>query len=219
MLAEWLAALDRTPADPSTADRTGADRGPAPRPVPAGTLGWPMGDPVAGVAEPELVPYPFPVFCQDWSMSIRDFDQYSRYLAENRRLAPQVRASALGLFAATACLGWPGKVGNPQHRLAVRTEFPLLVLNSRYDPSTPYQWAVNVADQLNRHGRLVTYQGWGHGAYDRTPCTIAMVDRYLVDRKLPPIGATCSAAADPEPDPGSRRTAEPVPTLLTWSLN
>ncbi|MGI5211760.1 alpha/beta hydrolase [Plantactinospora sp. CA-290183] len=219
MLAEWLAALDRTSGDPSAAGRTSSERAPAPRPVPAGTLGWPAADPADRAAEPELVQYPFPIFCDDWSMSIRDFDQYSRHLAENRRLAPQVRASALGLFAVTACLGWPGEVGNPQHRLAVRTEFPLLVLNSRYDPSTPYQWAVNVADQLGRHGRLVTYQGWGHGAYDRTPCTIATVDRYLVDRKLPPVGATCAAAANPESAPPSRRSAERVPTLPTWSLN
>lgn len=244
-LAEWLATLADTAGDPDggqrSADRTDADRTPAPRPVPAATLTWPAAaatnnpaatltwptaaatnSPTAGradvVAPPTVVQFPMAILCQDWSLPVRDFAQYSRFLAENRRVAPQIRASTLGVLAVAICLGWSGEVGNPQHRPRVRTDIPLLVLGSRYDPATPYQWSVAVAKQLGRHGRLVSYLGWGHGAYDRTPCTVGFVDRYLVDRIVPPAGASCAPAGDPVSSSAQRRSeVPPTSTVPTWS--
>ncbi|MFD0823987.1 alpha/beta hydrolase, partial [Micromonospora zhanjiangensis] len=150
-------------------------------------------------AAEELAAYPLPVFCEDWSLPVGGFAQWSRYLAESRRVAPHMRASTIALGVTASCLAWPGPVNNPQHRLRVRTSTPLLVTNSWYDPATPYQWAQAVADQVGDRGRLLTYQGWGHGVYGRTPCTTGAVDRYLIDRALPRRGATCAPAADPEP--------------------
>jgi pimeloyl-ACP methyl ester carboxylesterase len=75
----------------------------------------------------------------------------------------------------------------------VRTRTPLLLLNARHDPRTGYAWATNVARQLGRHGRLVTYEGSGHGTYLRNACTVAVVDRYLVDLTLPAADARCPA--------------------------
>jgi len=92
------------------------------------------------------------------------------------------------------CLGWQSPVRNPPHDLKVRTRVPLLLLSTRHGPRTGHAWAVNVARQLGRHGRLVTYVGWGHGAYQRNDCTIAIVDRYLVDLTLPNPGARCPAS-------------------------
>jgi hypothetical protein len=48
-----------------------------------------------------------------------------------------------------------------------------------------------VARQLGSHGRLVTYEGWGHGSYQSTPCTTRAVDDYLISLTVPRPGARC----------------------------
>ncbi|SDZ63617.1 alpha/beta hydrolase fold [Asanoa ishikariensis] len=143
----------------------------------------------------EVAELPLPVVCGDWSLPIDGYAQMSRYLDKSRAVAPHLRVSTGALAPTMVCLGWQGTVNNPQHRLRVNTSTPLLLINAQHDPATPYAWARNVADQLGDNGRLVTYQGWGHGAYLRTACTTGYVDRFLIDRKLPPIGATCRATA------------------------
>ncbi|MET7708374.1 alpha/beta hydrolase [Micromonospora sp. NPDC005413] len=174
-LASWLDSLDKSAPRATT---------------PAVAAPAPVTDAVA-----EL---PLPTVCGDWSLPIDSYPQMSRYLDKSRAVAPHLRVSTGAIAPTMVCLGWQGKVNNPQHRLRVNTSVPLLLINAQHDPATPYSWARNVADQLGDKGRLVTYQGWGHAAYLRTACTTGYVDRYLIDRKLPPIGATCRAAAPPE---------------------
>ncbi|WFE35257.1 alpha/beta hydrolase [Micromonospora sp. WMMD975] len=146
-------------------------------------------------APPDEVKLPIAVaaFCADWPAPVRDYDEYAALVRVAATAAPDVRYGA-GLLAVQTCLGWPSPVRNPPHRLHVRTRAPLLLINARHDPRTGYAWATDVARQLGRHGRLVTYDGWGHGAYERNDCTIAVVDRYLVDLTLPAPGARCPAS-------------------------
>ncbi|RKR88679.1 alpha/beta hydrolase family protein [Micromonospora pisi] len=186
-----------------------------------------QGDAVAD----ELVEYPMPVFCQDWALPVGSLSEFQRYMALARSTAPNMRGSAPAIMATSVCLDWKGAVNNPQHRLRVRTDLPLLVINSHHDPVTPWEWAVNVADQLGRHGRLVGYAGWGHGVHPGTPCTNSHIDRYLIDRTLPPPGATCAApeptakpdakpSAEPETERGpeaERRTGPSAPAQPAWS--
>ena len=70
----------------------------------------------------------------------------------------------------------------------------MLLTNSVHDPATPYTWALGALSQLGSHGRLVTYEGTGHTMYQRTPCTRAYVDRYLINLTVPAKGATCPPA-------------------------
>jgi hypothetical protein len=133
------------------------------------------------------------VFCADWPADVRDYKAYASLVRDAAAVAPDVRYGG-GLLAVRACLGWPAPVANPPHRLHVGTKTPLLLLNSVHDVRTGYVWATNVAAQLGRHGRLVTYEGSGHGAYGNTPCTTAVTDRYLIDLIVPPPGARCPAA-------------------------
>jgi pimeloyl-ACP methyl ester carboxylesterase len=139
-----------------------------------------------------LPPLVSSVFCADWPADVRDYDAYASLVRDAAAAAPDVRYGA-GLLAVRACLGWPSPVANPPHPLHVRTKTPLLLLNSVHDVRTGHVWATNVAAQLGRHGRLVTYGGSGHGAYGNTPCTTAAVDRYLIDLIVPPRGAFCPA--------------------------
>jgi hypothetical protein len=87
-------------------------------------------------------------------------------------------------------------VANPQHALSVHgLRTPLLLGNSLHDPAAGYNWATNVAGQLGREGVLLTYDGWGHGVYNSSPCAQAAIDAYLIDRRLPARGTHCPAVA------------------------
>ncbi|MET7861906.1 alpha/beta hydrolase [Micromonospora taraxaci] len=155
------------------------------------------GTPSVGALTDEAVaPYPFAVFCQDWNLPVRDYREYAGHLGRSRQLAPDLRYPP-ALFALVTCLGAPTPVANPQHRLRVRTDVPLLIAATVHDPASGYVWARNVARQLGRHGVLLTYQGWGHGSYTTSPCVQQIVDDYLIDRVVPARDASCPAV-EPE---------------------
>lgn len=125
--------------------------------------------------------------CQDFSLRIRNFQDYQRLRADELRRSPIMRGSFLGHDEATACIGVPGPPANPPHRLDIGDAPKILVLNAKYDPTTPYAWAVNVHRQAPRNTALLTYEGWGHIAYPRSACTRGGVDDYLLDLKTPAI--------------------------------
>ncbi|MEU4690161.1 alpha/beta hydrolase [Actinoplanes sp. NPDC023714] len=148
----------------------------------------------AGESQPLKIPQPAPgAFCADFPVTVRDHREYTRLLRVAAEAGPDIRYGA-GPLAIATCLGWPQPVANPPHRLRVHTRTPLLLINARHDPRSGYEWARNVAAQLGRSGRLVTYEGWGHGSYRRNACTVAVVDRYLIDLTVPARGASCPAA-------------------------
>ncbi|HWH01617.1 MAG TPA: alpha/beta hydrolase [Pilimelia sp.] len=155
--------------------------------------------PVSRSAEPDLVENAFPaVFCSDWRLPARDYREYAGYQREMARLAPDVRYTAIGVASFAACLGWPARVANPQRPLVPRGDAPLLLANTEHDPATGILWARNAARQLRGQATLLTYRGWGHGAYGRGRCVTGAVDRYLVSRRTPPPGTRCPAIP-PEP--------------------
>ena len=150
--------------------------------VQAGGPGIPVGRPVVTL----------PAFCSDWSVPVADYSAYAAMLRQSATVAPDVRYPAQ-VFALSMCLGWPQPVANPQHVLHVRTSAPLLLLNSRHDPATGYNWALDVARQLGRHGALVTYEGAGHGSYGQSDCMQQIADRYLITLSVPRPGTVCPA--------------------------
>jgi pimeloyl-ACP methyl ester carboxylesterase len=172
--------------------------------------------------EPETAQNPFPaVFCQDWQIRIRDYREYVRLYASEQRNAPNMRTSSLGHSAAASCIGL-GDATNPQHRLRISGAPEILMLNSLYDPATAYEWAVNANRQAGRATTLLTYEGWGHGVYDRSECTRGAVDDYLTDLVVPADGTRC-AAVEPAPGPQSRSTRPdvrpngPSPSIPGWT--
>jgi len=131
--------------------------------------------------------------CQDFSLRIRNFRQYSVLRAEELRRAPLMRGGALGHDEATVCMGVSGPPANPPHRLNIPHAPTVLLLNSRHDPATPYAWALNIHRQAPRNTALVTYEGAGHAVYQRSACTRTAVDEYLLALTVPRPGATCPA--------------------------
>lgn len=93
--------------------------------------------------------------------------------------------------AASGCGGWPWTakehLTSLEPALAADT---MLVVGTTNDPATPYQWSVNLAQQLD--AVLLSYRGEGHTAYGRSnQCVIDTVDAYLVDGTLPAEGTFC----------------------------
>jgi pimeloyl-ACP methyl ester carboxylesterase len=143
---------------------------------------------VAVLAEEDVTPFPVATFCADHRMPVRSEREWLSLWERQGRNAPTLRAHFAWL-PVSMCSAWPAATNNPQHRLDI--DVPVLVLNSAHDPATGIEWAHNVTRQLDR-GRLLTYQGWGHGVIDRTDCTRATATRYLLTLDLPPRGATCA---------------------------
>jgi hypothetical protein len=49
------------------------------------------------------------------------------------------------------------------------------------------------ARQLGREGVLLTYEGWGHGSYNSSPCMQTAIDTYLISRVVPKRSTNCPA--------------------------
>lgn len=77
---------------------------------------------------------------------------------------------------------WFGPYGGP-------TANPILVVGNTYDPATPIHGARKVAS-LFPSSRLLTYDGWGHGAIGTT-CVTRAFDRFYATGALPAKGAVC----------------------------
>ncbi len=96
-------------------------------------------------------------------------------------------ALAWGLLT---CSNWPRQ---SERFDAVRAEgsAPILVVSTRSDPATPYQWGVGLAETLDNAG-LVTWEANNHTAYrEGSGCVDEAVDGYLLTGELPPSDLIC----------------------------
>jgi pimeloyl-ACP methyl ester carboxylesterase len=94
------------------------------------------------------------------------------------------------------CWQWPfgagtaEAAGDPQVITAAGSD-PILVVSTKYDPATPYQWGVDVAEQLD-NATLLSFDGDGHTAYTSgSSCIDNAVDAYLINGTLPAEGTVC----------------------------
>jgi pimeloyl-ACP methyl ester carboxylesterase len=151
------------------------------------------GDPVTAQFEYNYDSIRLAVVCQDFDLRIRDFAHYRALHAGELRHGPLMRGSTLSHDEAMACLGVHGPPANPPHRLDLSRAPQVLLLNSRYDPATPYSWALAIHRQAPANTTLLTYEGSGHGVYPKTACTRAAVDRYLLTLQPPSHDVGCPA--------------------------
>ncbi|MFC7101175.1 alpha/beta fold hydrolase [Nonomuraea rubra] len=181
----WLGVmLNETPDWPLEAKVLNAlDGGPVPKDMPD-----PPGiKPVHG----ETAELPTAILCEDFDLSLRDYDEYIDVMRGANSVAPDMRYNPMPMGDMPICQGHP--VTNPQHPLRYTGSAPLLVATSLHDPSTPYEWSANVAKQLGSKATLLTYEGWGHGIYGRTQCITTAMDSYLISLTVPAQGIRCPA--------------------------
>jgi pimeloyl-ACP methyl ester carboxylesterase len=174
-LVRWRDTV--TPATPAT--RRALPAGPVPVHIVPG-----FGEPVPLAT--------FAVFCQDWRLPVRDFAELDGHRRAMRAAAPDARFSPLGWMTTTGCLGWPAEVRNPQRPQRIRPGTPVLILNSRHDPATPWPWAENVAHTTG--AQLLRYDGWGHAVVaQNVPCVTGHLRRFLTTGRAAAPYTRCAA--------------------------
>ena len=116
-------------------------------------------------------------------------DDVKRYAKEWAVSAPTFGpALAWGLLP---CKDWPASADGIATTTAEGSN-PILVVSTTNDPATPYQWGVQVAEEL-QNGHLITWDSHSHTAYMRgSECIASAVDAYLLKGTLPEEGTVCS---------------------------
>ncbi|MFD6155105.1 alpha/beta hydrolase [Nocardia sp. NPDC060256] len=146
----------------------------------------PAGSPLPPATPQQLgkpAPMPEIIVCSDWRFDIAGQDQWTQLWREQNANSAPLRAH-FAWGAGSLCSGWPIAPPNPAHRPQITDGPPVLIINSLHDPATPYEWALGVAKNTPR-ATLLTYEGWGHGVYDRSPCTTNAADQYLINLTIP----------------------------------
>ncbi|WP_051838679.1 alpha/beta hydrolase [Streptomyces sp. NRRL WC-3742] len=90
------------------------------------------------------------------------------------------------------CRPWPYRSPEKPHTVKAPGSAPILVVGSTGDPVTPYPWAQRMAAGFE-HGVLLTRDGDGHTAWDKSGCVRSAVADYLVDGRMPAPGTRCAS--------------------------
>lgn len=91
----------------------------------------------------------------------------------------------------TGCVGWPVTGDRERVEITAAGSADILVVGTTNDPATPYVWAVALAEQLE-NGHLVTYDGEGHTAYNKSnSCVNDAVDDFVIDGVVPATDPMC----------------------------
>lgn len=94
-------------------------------------------------------------------------------------------------YGGTSCAQWPFPAKRVRGPIAAAGSAPILVVGTTNDPATPYQWAKNLAAEL-QNGHLVTYNGEGHTAYNKSnSCVNDAVDDFFIDDRVPARDPDC----------------------------
>ncbi|MFE0422804.1 alpha/beta hydrolase [Streptomyces sp. NPDC058953] len=94
-------------------------------------------------------------------------------------------------WAALNCSYWPTPATGTPHRITAEGAPPILVVGTTRDPATPYKWSRSLASQLSS-GRLLTYDGDGHTAYNRgSDCVDTAINTYLLEGTPPQNAKRC----------------------------
>ena len=89
------------------------------------------------------------------------------------------------------CSQWFGHSAVPPAPASSTTTAPMLVVGTRFDPATPYAWAVALSRQLPT-STLLTFEGDGHTAYGSgSDCIDQAIDAYLLTGTPPAAGTVC----------------------------
>ncbi|MEV0618227.1 alpha/beta hydrolase [Nonomuraea sp. NPDC050404] len=154
--------------------------------------GEPAPQPATTPATAETTGYPYPaIWCSDWKWNVSGFAELDQYRQRLESLAPHTKISPFW-FDVLTCLGWQGKVSNPQHKLKISGTPPMLLAKARYDVATPAAWNYAAASQIPG-STVLEYDGVGHGQFRNSRCARTHIEAYLINLKLPAPGTRCAA--------------------------
>ncbi|MEV8593712.1 alpha/beta hydrolase [Streptomyces sp. NPDC052012] len=72
----------------------------------------------------------------------------------------------------------------------------MLLVGTRGDPATPYEWTVQTAERLGSAAVVLDHRGEGHTGYGSSKCVQRKVDDFLLYGSLPKHGSSCGAEED-----------------------
>jgi pimeloyl-ACP methyl ester carboxylesterase len=130
------------------------------------------------------------IACLEFPVQARNLSEFNAAITFGRQVAPHLGGATETARDMSSCYGWPKPKQDPRHFLRIDGAPPALIVNATHDPSTSYVWALNLQAQFPR-SVLLTRDGDGHTSYITSPCAQAAIDRYLIDRRLPPPGTVC----------------------------
>ncbi|MEU4447578.1 alpha/beta hydrolase [Actinosynnema sp. NPDC050801] len=140
--------------------------------------------------------------CNDFfDRTITTEDQWRDLWRSSRDVAPIVRTSSWHWVWMRTCLGTDLGEWRPE---PFPGQVPLVVTSMRYDGATPQVWARRLAADAS--APLISYNGFGHGAYDATiehrtgrDCVARPVEAFLL-HGTEPADTRCQGRT---PVPGS----------------
>lgn len=104
-------------------------------------------------------------------------------------------------WRSSVCANWPGSSQDAYRGpFEAETSAPVLLVAHLHDPSSPIGGARKL-NTLLPGSRMLTLDGWGHGALGESACVGSRVQEYLVSVTLPAAGTVCQQDAEPFPAP------------------
>lgn len=128
------------------------------------------------------------IFCLDHPVSL-DTSTYPAFASLVGASAPVF--GPLLAWGVLGCAVWPAPPTRTPAPTVASGSAPILVTGATKDPVTPYQWAVNLAHEL-QHGYLLTWQGEDHVSYYYSNCVRSIDQTYLISGALPAPGMVCT---------------------------
>lgn len=91
------------------------------------------------------------------------------------------------------CYGRPRGTDFIRRRVRDVHSAKMLLVGTRGDPATPYQWTVETARRLGPSAVVLDSKGEGHTGYTSSSCVHRKIDDFLLYGSLPANGSSCPA--------------------------
>ncbi|RYO79888.1 hypothetical protein DL764_009962 [Monosporascus ibericus] len=129
------------------------------------------------------------VECQDWTHATAStWAGIMELQILGAAFAPLTRGASQSYRVQASCAGWPSPQRNPERSLSYAGGADVLLVNSVYDPSTSYVWAVGLRAELGERAVLLTRDGAGHTSWFLGGEATDAINRYLINLTLPEPG-------------------------------
>ncbi|KAJ2975269.1 hypothetical protein NUW58_g8406 [Xylaria curta] len=125
--------------------------------------------------------------CQDWAHASKQLSDVVEKQKLGAVFSPLTLGASQSYKLQTSCIGWPAPLSNPPAPIVYKGKLKLLMVNSLYDPSTSYTWALGLKSEI-KNAVLLTRNGSGHTSYFLGGDTTKLTNAYLVNLTLPEAG-------------------------------
>ncbi|KAJ3554131.1 hypothetical protein NPX13_g10699 [Xylaria arbuscula] len=130
--------------------------------------------------------------CQDWAHASKGLADVVEKQSLGAVFSPLTLGACQSYKLQTSCIGWPAPLSNPPAPIVYKGDVKLLMVNSLYDPSTSYTWALGLQKEIE-NAVLLTRNGSGHTSYLLGGETTNITNQYLLHLELPEPGMVTSS--------------------------